>query len=71
MEGDAPLAYEYGSLLRRMNEPDAALAMLRNAVKLDSKEPRFRARLGALLVERGEFEEAEQQLRQAVLMNDR
>ena len=54
-----------------MGEPDAALEALRKSVKLDSKEPRYRARLGAVLVEKGHFEEAEQQLRQAVLLNDR
>ncbi len=71
LDSDASLAFEYGSLLRRMGESQSALESFRKAVKLDSKEPRYRARLGGLLVERGEFEEAEQQLRQAVALNDR
>jgi len=71
LDTDASLAFEYGSLLRRMGESQRALESFRKAVKLDTKEPRYRARLGGLLVERGEFEEAEQQLRQAVALNDR
>ncbi|HYS08827.1 MAG TPA: tetratricopeptide repeat protein [Myxococcales bacterium] len=71
LDSDASLAYEYGSLLRRMGESHSALESFRKAVKLDSKETKYRARLGGLLVERGEFEEAEQQLRQAVALNDR
>ena len=70
LDSDASLAFEYGSLLRRMGESQPAIQSFRKAVKLDSKEPRYRARLGGVLVERGEFEEAEQQLRQAVALND-
>ena len=71
LDSDASLAFEYASLLRRMGETQTALESFRRAVKLDSKEPKYRARLGGVLVERGEFEEAEQQLRQAVALNDR
>src|SRR5205814_4320995 len=71
LDSDASLAYEYGSLLRRMGESQTAIESFRKAVKLDNKEPRYRARLGGLLVERGEFEEAERQLRQAVALNER
>lgn len=71
IEGDASLAYEYGSLLHRTGDSAASLEMLRKAVKLDPKDPRYRARLGGALVEKGEYEEAENQLKVAVLMNDR
>ena len=71
VDNDASLYYEYGSLLWRLNDPDGALEALRKAVKLDSKDSRYRARLGAVLVEKGEFSEAEAQLHQAVLLNDR
>jgi len=71
LDSDASLFYEYGSLLRRMGDSEGALQSFRKAVKLDSKEPRYRTRLGGILVERGDLEEAEQQLRQAVLLNDR
>src|SRR5207248_4667961 len=53
LETDAPLQYEYGSLLRRMGQSEGALQSFRKAVKLDSKEPLYRTRLGGILVERG------------------
>jgi tetratricopeptide (TPR) repeat protein len=65
------LHFEYGSLLRRIGDAQGALSALQRAVQLDSKDPRFRSRLGALLVERKEYEKAEAELRQARLGNDR
>src|SRR5207237_3501920 len=53
LDADASLQYEYGSLLRRMGHSDAALQSFRKAVKLDSKDARYRTRLGGILVERG------------------
>jgi predicted Zn finger-like uncharacterized protein len=71
VDTDASMQYEYGSVLRRMGQSDAALEALGKAVKLDGKESRYRARLGALLVERGQYADAEKELRQAVLMDPR
>jgi superkiller protein 3 len=71
VDTDASMYYEYGSVLRRMGQSDAALEALGKAVKLDGKESRYRARLGALLVDRGQYADAEKELRQAVLMDPR
>ena len=71
VDTDAVLHYEYGSLLRRIGDGQGALSALQRAVQLDSKDHRFRARLGTLLVERKEYEKAEVELRQARLGNDR
>jgi cellulose synthase operon protein C len=65
------LHYEYGSLLRRIGDAQGALSALQRAVQLDSKDHRFRSRLGALLVERREFDKAEGELQKARLGNDR
>ncbi len=71
VDTDPVLHYEYGSLLRRIGDSQGALSALQRAVQLDSKDHRFRSRLGALLVERREYEKAEAELRQARLGNDR
>jgi tetratricopeptide (TPR) repeat protein len=71
VDTDPVLHYEYGSLLRRIGDSQGAFSALQRAVQLDSKDYRFRSRLGALLVERREYEKAEVELRQARLGNDR
>ena len=71
VDTDPVLHFEYGSLLRRIGDVQGALSALQRAVQLDSKDHRFRSRLGALLVERKEYEKAEVELRQARLGNDR
>ena len=68
---DPLLHYEYGSLLRRIGDSQGALSALQRAVQLDSKDYRYRSRLGALLVERREYDKAEVELRQARLGNDK
>ena len=71
VDTDPVLHYEYGSLLRRIGDSQGALSAVQRAVQLDSKDHRFRSRLGALLVERREYEKAETELRQARLGSDR
>jgi predicted Zn finger-like uncharacterized protein len=71
VDTDPVLHYEYGSLLRRIGDSQGALSAVQRAVQLDSKDHRFRSRLGALLVEAREYEKAEGELRQARLGNDR
>src|SRR5216683_1755103 len=71
VDTDPLLHYEYGSLLRRIGDSQGALSAVQRAVQLDPKDYRFRSRLGALLVERREYEKAEAELRQARLGNDR
>jgi len=65
------LHYEYGSLLRRIGDSQGALSAVQRAVQLDGKDHRFHSRLGALFVERHEYEKAEAELKQARLGNDR
>jgi predicted Zn finger-like uncharacterized protein len=71
VDTDPVLHYEYGSLLRRIGDSQGALSALQRAVQLDGKDHRFRSRLGALLVERREYEKAEAELRRARLGHDR
>jgi predicted Zn finger-like uncharacterized protein len=71
VDTDPLLHYEYGSLLRRIGDSQGALSAFQRAVQLDPKDYRFRSRLGALLVERREYEKAEAELRQARLGSDK
>ena len=71
VDTDPVLHYEYGSLLRRIGDAQGALSALQRAVQLDPKDYRFRSRLGALLVERREFDKGETELQKARLGNDR